>query len=160
MAEGSKVVTSDDDARRQAAILAGVHALRRAVTGFQRRLAEPVAPGLSMADAHVLQFVTHAGSATPRQLADYTGLTSGSVTSLVDRLEDGGWVERRADGDDRRVVVIRLRPGVRTKVMRLMLQAHKALDALFEGWSTRRIETLADLLDDVQLEADDGAREA
>jgi len=40
--------------------------------------------------------------ATPGSLAEALGLTSGSITVMLDRLESAGYVERAADPADRR----------------------------------------------------------
>jgi DNA-binding MarR family transcriptional regulator len=44
---------------------------------------------------------------TPGQLARATGLTTGAVTGVLDRLERAGFVERHHDSDDRRRIIIR-----------------------------------------------------
>lgn len=44
------------------------------------------------------------GPATPGEVAAKTGLTSGSVTALLDRLEGAGFIERRRSCADRRSV--------------------------------------------------------
>jgi DNA-binding MarR family transcriptional regulator len=46
----------------------------------------------------------------PSQLAVQLGLTTGSVTAMLDRLERLGYVTRSADPADRRKVVIRITP--------------------------------------------------
>lgn len=46
--------------------------------------------------------------ATPGRLCGYTGVTSGSITNRIDRLEKRGLVERHPDPDDRRGVLVRL----------------------------------------------------
>ena len=43
---------------------------------------------------------------TAGQLAELSGLTTGAVTGLVDRLEKSGFVKRERDPKDRRKVVI------------------------------------------------------
>ncbi|MGW4247288.1 MarR family winged helix-turn-helix transcriptional regulator [Nocardia sp. NPDC004722] len=43
---------------------------------------------------------------TVKQIADMTGLTTGSATRLVDRLERGGYVSRVPDTHDRRRVLV------------------------------------------------------
>jgi DNA-binding MarR family transcriptional regulator len=60
--------------------------------------------GLSSSDLKCLDFVVMAGpeALTPSQLATATGLTSGAITGLVDRLEKIGLVRREADPTDRR----------------------------------------------------------
>jgi len=46
------------------------------------------------------------GSATPGWLAEMTGLTTGAVTGMIDRLERAGYVNRQPDRDDRRRVIV------------------------------------------------------
>ncbi len=52
---------------------------------------------------------------TAGELARATGLTTASITGVVDRLEEAGYVRRERDGRDRRRVVIQL---VLDRVMR------------------------------------------
>ena len=47
---------------------------------------------------------------THGQVADVLGITSGSVTALVDRLVDAGYVRRRPSDIDRRRIEIELTP--------------------------------------------------
>jgi DNA-binding MarR family transcriptional regulator len=47
------------------------------------------------------------GPATPGWLAEMTGLTTGAVTGMVDRLERAGYVSREPDPKDRRRVIVR-----------------------------------------------------
>ncbi|MHA6204661.1 MarR family transcriptional regulator [Dyella soli] len=62
--------------------------------------------GLSSSDLECLDFIVMAGpeAMTPGQLVVATGLTSGAVTGLIDRLERSGFVRREADPVDRRKV--------------------------------------------------------
>jgi len=46
--------------------------------------------------------------ATPSRLGGYTGVTSGSITNRIDRLEERRLVARHPDPDDRRGVLVRL----------------------------------------------------
>jgi hypothetical protein len=46
------------------------------------------------------------GSATPGWLAEMTGLTTGAVTGMIDRLERAGYVRREPDPEDRRRVIV------------------------------------------------------
>lgn len=60
--------------------------------------------GLASSDLECLDLIVMAGAQalTPSQLVEATGLTSGAITGLVDRLEAAGFVRREADPDDRR----------------------------------------------------------
>ncbi|WP_405057106.1 MarR family transcriptional regulator [Kribbella sp. NBC_01505] len=62
--------------------------------------------GLGASDSQFMTLLQTHGPLTPRQLADYSGLTSGTVTGVIDRLESHGFVTRRADPSDRRKVVV------------------------------------------------------
>lgn len=52
------------------------------------------------------------GPKAPSDLAKALGLTRGSVTTLLDRLEARGFVERLAHPTDRRALLVTLRPKV------------------------------------------------
>jgi len=64
------------------------------------------AAGLSTVDLFVLNLLDIARATTPGDLARRTGLTTGAVTKLVDRLERSGLVTRRDDPTDRRRVLV------------------------------------------------------
>lgn len=49
------------------------------------------------------------GKVTAGRLADLTGLTTGAITHILDRLEKRGIVERVRDTEDRRRVFVRVR---------------------------------------------------
>src|SRR5436853_3885354 len=46
------------------------------------------------------------GPATPGWLSEMTGLTTGAVTGMIDRLERAGYVRREPDPEDRRRVIV------------------------------------------------------
>lgn len=133
--------------RRAAAVLAAIHALRRTFTEFQRQLAAASGDAVSGADAFALQFIAHAGDTTPGDIAAFTGLTSGSVTTLLDRLEAAGFVTRSRSTKDRRVVTVQLVPGARQRVMAMMLEAHQGVGRMFDGWKVGEVEQLVALLE-------------
>jgi DNA-binding MarR family transcriptional regulator len=64
--------------------------------------------GLSNSENVAMRELSVVGSLTPGDIAGRTGLTSSSVTNLVDRLERIGHVKRRAHPEDRRSVLIDL----------------------------------------------------
>lgn len=71
---------------------------------FHAAIADHV--GLSATEHKALDLLSRAGSMTAGQLAELSGLTTGAVTGLVDRLEKAGFVKRERDPQDRRRVVI------------------------------------------------------
>jgi DNA-binding MarR family transcriptional regulator len=64
--------------------------------------------GVSTTEAAVLGQLLHEGPLTPTFIAERTGLTAGSATSLIDRLVSAGLVERTPHPDDRRRVLVGL----------------------------------------------------
>jgi DNA-binding MarR family transcriptional regulator len=76
--------------------------------------------GLSAVERKCLDVLRRLGPVTAGTIGRHTGLTTGAVTGLMDRLEKAGYVGRDRDPSDRRKVVVRLRP-------------NKQMDALLEG---------------------------
>jgi DNA-binding transcriptional ArsR family regulator len=64
--------------------------------------------GLNATDLNCLNILSLGGAITAGQLAQHTGLTTASITGVVDRLEQAGYVRRERDTKDRRRVVIHL----------------------------------------------------
>jgi DNA-binding MarR family transcriptional regulator len=62
--------------------------------------------GFASTDHKYLGFFLQKGSMTAGELADLTGLTTGSVTNLIDRFENKNLIERQFDSKDRRKVII------------------------------------------------------
>jgi DNA-binding MarR family transcriptional regulator len=62
--------------------------------------------GLNSTDLECLDLLCLAGATTAGQLAAHTGLTSGATTAAIDRLEHAGFVTRRRDAKDRRLVLV------------------------------------------------------
>ena len=70
--------------------------------------------GVNATDLNCLNLVALAGPREPvtaGELARQTGLTTASITGVLDRLEEGGFVRRERDPKDRRRVNVNLNPG-------------------------------------------------
>src|SRR5215468_880158 len=64
--------------------------------------------GINATDLNCLNILSFSGHMTAGELARATGLTTASITGVVDRLEEAGFVTRERDPNDRRRVVIQL----------------------------------------------------
>jgi DNA-binding MarR family transcriptional regulator len=63
--------------------------------------------GLNPTDHKCLDVIIRNGTPmTASQLAEETGLSTGAITGVIDRLEKGGYVRRKRDQNDRRLVFI------------------------------------------------------
>jgi DNA-binding MarR family transcriptional regulator len=64
--------------------------------------------GINVTDLNCLNILALTGSMTAGELARETGLTTASITGVLDRLEEAGFVRRERDPGDRRRVIVRL----------------------------------------------------
>jgi DNA-binding MarR family transcriptional regulator len=67
--------------------------------------------GINPTDLNCMNIVGLTGAMTAGDLARATGLTTASITGVLDRLEEAGLVRRERDTADRRRVVVRLNVG-------------------------------------------------
>jgi DNA-binding MarR family transcriptional regulator len=83
-----------------------LEAYQAAVDDFDREMARLL--GVNETDLRCLEILIQdlQDDATPRMLADRLGLTTGSVTTMLDRLEKHGYVTRSPHPDDRRKVLV------------------------------------------------------
>ena len=138
--------------------MAAIQAFQRTFTGFHRRLAAAAGNDVSLADVFVLHHIAHAGTVTAGQVAGFTGLTSGAVTSVLDRLEKADLIQRTRSTQDRRVVLIELPAAALERLTQMMDRAHGEVGEVFAGWDIERLEALVTLLDDLQMDPDDRAQ--
>jgi MarR family 2-MHQ and catechol resistance regulon transcriptional repressor len=64
--------------------------------------------GLGFTDFVMLEALMHLGPLTPGVLGDKVGLTSGSVTAAIDRLEARGLLERSSNPADQRSRIVKI----------------------------------------------------
>lgn len=91
-----------------------------AVDDFDRELARLL--GVNETDLRCLEILIQdeTGAVTPRLLADRLGLTTGSVTAMLDRLEKIGYLTRGPHPTDRRRLIVRATGTVRTRAFELL----------------------------------------
>lgn len=88
--------------------------------------------GLNITDHKCLDILLHQGPITAGKLAELTGLTTGAVTGVIDRLENAGYMRRERDPNDRRRVI--LQP--------LLDKAGEVMGPVFGHFQERFIPTL------------------
>ena len=62
--------------------------------------------GLNAGDHKYADILLRSGPMTAGKLAEVTGLTSGAITGIIDRLTHAGWVKRIQDPEDKRRVIV------------------------------------------------------
>lgn len=105
-------------------------------------------------DFAVLEALLHKGPLPVNEIGRKVLLTSGSITTAVDRLERKGLVERRAHGSDRRARIVHLTKQGRTLITRAYAQHAADLESLAAASLTRAERaTLIRLLKKIGYEA-------
>ena len=102
--------------------------------------------GLGLSDFGVLEELLHKGPLPVNTIGRQVMLTSGSITTAVDRLEEKRLVRRQACPNDRRVTYVTLTPTGRTLIRRVFKVHADRLERVFEPLSTEERSTLATLL--------------
>ena len=92
----------------EARLGAAVQAYQSAVDDFDRELARLM--GVNETDLRCLEILFGVEETTPRELSRQLGLTTGSVTTMLDRLEKLAYLTRTPHPDDRRKTLIRVTP--------------------------------------------------
>src|ERR1700744_5445364 len=106
---------------------------------FNQKIADRV--GLHLTDLQCLNLLDLLGPVTPGKLAACTGLTTGGVTVMLDRLEAAGYIHREPSPTDRRSVIVRIDQ-----------RKLKKMNVLYEEMTQRTKETFAATLES-ELEA-------
>ena len=102
--------------------------------------------GLNTTDLECLDLIQLQGRVSAGELAAATGLTSGAVTALIDRMERAGYVERVDDPADRRRVLVRIRKGSIGDIEKVYAPLQKRMFGLWSQYSAADLEVVADFL--------------
>jgi DNA-binding MarR family transcriptional regulator len=100
--------------------------------------------GVNSTDLECLDLILMGGPSTAGEIARHTGLTSGAVTGLIDRLERLGLVERTADPTDRRKVLVRVREDKIGPIAAFYAPLEKAMQGLLASYSKEELKVLID----------------
>jgi DNA-binding MarR family transcriptional regulator len=105
------------------------------------RIAEKM--GLSGTDHKALDLVGQAeGPLTAGRIAELTGLSTGAVTGVIDRLEKAGFVRRVRDPQDRRRVFVEIIPMDEERFAPLFQSALELTERVLEHFSPEDREVI------------------
>jgi DNA-binding MarR family transcriptional regulator len=115
---------------------------------FHAAIAEHM--GLSQGDHKALDLINDAANAgatmTAGQLADATGLTTGAITGLIDRLETAKLVRRTPDPQDRRKVVIEPTHARDDELWAVFSGIGQSMTELSERYTDAELELISDFI--------------
>lgn len=97
-------------------------------------------------DMQTLHLLELHGPMTPGRLAECTGLTTGGVTVVLDRLEKAGYARRERNPDDRRSVLVHLNTAKMDKVAEYYGSINEQLGEFLAAYPQRELETVVKFL--------------
>ena len=132
----------------RAALLAAVLREVRRMTAQSVLISQAVSErfGLSSSDLECLDLALLSGGATAGEFAKVTGLTTGAITGVIDRLERAGYVRRERDPADRRKVIVRARPAMTRRIAPLYDSLQREMTAIWSAYSDEQLALIADFL--------------
>jgi DNA-binding MarR family transcriptional regulator len=124
-----------------------IRCLRQFIAGSimsNQQIADRV--GLRLTDMQCINVLELMGPSTPGELARFTGLTTGGVTVMLDRLERGGYLKREPNPRDRRSVLVHLNPAKLKKIQAFYDEINDRMTALLDETSERELRSVVKLL--------------
>jgi DNA-binding MarR family transcriptional regulator len=100
--------------------------------------------GINPTDLTWLALIEPGQEVTAGELAELSGLTTGAVTGLIDRLEKAGFVERRRDPVDRRKVYVQPNPANADRIEPHFARATEQVRGLWGRYSEAELMLLKD----------------
>jgi DNA-binding MarR family transcriptional regulator len=104
--------------------------------------------GLNRTDMRCLDIVERLDGVSAGRLAAEAGLSTGAVTTVLDRLERAGFARRVPDPGDRRRVLVELTPTARRGLSELYAPLADATMRQLEGYTTEEVGLVRDFMRD------------
>jgi DNA-binding MarR family transcriptional regulator len=102
--------------------------------------------GLHITDHKCLDLIYRFGALPAGRLAEQTGLTTGAVTGIIDRLEEAGYVRRTNDPKDRRRTLVEPTRNRKLdrKIELIFMPLHERMHKLLSSYSDSELAFLLD----------------
>jgi DNA-binding MarR family transcriptional regulator len=118
-----------------------IRAAQRATDAVDDLAAELL--GVNRTDSRCIDILEQHGRMTAGHLALLSGLSTGAVTAVIDRLERAGYAQRVPDPSDRRHVLVELTELARERVWELMGRPlREASVPMMQRYSDQELELL------------------
>jgi DNA-binding MarR family transcriptional regulator len=102
--------------------------------------------GLNPSDEKAMSVLQRLGPLSAGEIAEHTGLATATVTNLIDRLEQKGFVRRVRDPKDRRRVIVEPSKERVAEAERLFRSTARSLARLYDGYSVEDLGVIASFL--------------
>ncbi|WP_211749007.1 MarR family transcriptional regulator [Paenibacillus sp. Marseille-Q4541] len=111
---------------------------------YQQNVASSL--GLYNNDFISVDILREKGPTTAGELSKITGLATGSITALIDRLEKVGYVRRENDPNDRRRVIIVPQYEEKEEVINTYIPLHNAMVKLASSYTEEELALITQFL--------------
>lgn len=105
--------------------------------------------GLNITDHKCLDLACKSGAITAGELAELSGLTTGAITGVIDRLEKAGFARRERDPNDRRRVLIQPVPGRMQEIGKLFGSLASEMMSLCAKYTDQELALIIDFFNQV-----------
>lgn len=103
--------------------------------------------GLNIIDLRCLRLAQEAADPTAGYLARITGLTTGTITGVLDRLEKARFVRRERDTEDRRKVIVKVLPGGLQRVEKIMAPLSQDMSKAMQDFTEEELKAVVRFFD-------------
>jgi DNA-binding MarR family transcriptional regulator len=102
--------------------------------------------GINRTDMRCLDIVQLEGRVTAGRLADLTGLTTGAITTVIDRLEKAGFARRVRDPHDRRRVLVEMSPEAMSGADNFYAEHLAESERIYKRYTLEQLELLLEFV--------------
>lgn len=103
--------------------------------------------------------MAESGVSTPGRMAELTGLSTGAITGVLDRLERAGFVVREADPNDRRRTLVRLTPERMPNMKRIFAPLIQGMERLCANYTNAELSLILRFMRESEAMASAAAEE-
>lgn len=125
-------------------LISEVRSSQNATDRFDQAVADAL--GLNRTDTRCLDVLEREGSVTAGRLAAAAGLTTGAMTTALDRLEKAGYARRVRDAVDRRRVLVELTPQALRDASGFYSEHAALAERLYQRHTTAQIKLLLEFV--------------
>ncbi|MBT2652963.1 MarR family transcriptional regulator [Oceanobacillus sp. ISL-73] len=102
--------------------------------------------GMRTSDFTILEALYHKGKQTIREISEAVLINTGSITYVIDKLENNGLLTRSSNPDDRRAVYIEITDKGKEILDDIFPKHQRVIEELFDGISEEEKQTVIDVL--------------
>jgi DNA-binding MarR family transcriptional regulator len=114
--------------------------------------------GITQGEGHILSHLAASGDATIAELHRALAHRRSTLTSILDRLAERGWITRETDPKDRRSFIIRLSKNGRSAAATIYRELERIEGQALGEVSKQDLRTVAAVLQSLENAADQTAR--